>query len=109
MYLPSNVNPNVCPVENPVPSIVTLLPVLPEVGVKVIVFAEEEEVALPGGVTVVALPDGGVCAAAMLLFVIINPGPATMLRIAMPPMAASTVYLVVPNMYVQTNFCGCTS
>ena len=100
MYLPSNVNPNVCPVENPVPSIVTLLPVLPEVGVKVIVFAEEEEV---------ALPDGGVCAAAMLLFVIINPGPATMLRIAVPAMAASTVYLVVPNMYVQTNFCGCTS
>jgi hypothetical protein len=43
------------------------------------------------------------------LFAIINPGPATVLRIAMPAMAASTVYLVVPNMYVQADFCERTS
>lgn len=124
MYLSSNVNLNVCPGENPVPSMVTLVPVPPDAGFKVIDSAKV--VSLPAGAAAevpfddcdVSLPEGGmeevsllpgvvvvfpggICAAALLA---VNPGATATPRIARPTATASTMYRVVSNILYQHEF-----
>lgn len=115
MYSSSIVNLNVCPGENPVPEMVTLVPDPPDAGFNVIDVPEAvslpvddvddddvvvslpddciEEVSLLLGVVAVSFPEG-VCAAALLA---VNPGAAIAPRIARPTATASTVYFVVSN------------
>ncbi len=127
MYLSSIVNLKVCPGENPVPDMVTFVPVAPDDGFNVIDVPEavslavaegKEEVDDDDNAVVVSLPDEGieevsflpivvvavsfpegVCAAALLA---VNPGATIAPIIAKAITTGSTVYLVVSNnMYLH--------